>query len=217
MRLDRKNDNEFFFSLPTSLQDVSASPLVSLPSTLNHPTSTLPIPQSNPFSILKPDTPVSTTSPIPILPPLHCTCRTRQPKHSTPSSPSTPSPTPFFSSAPRTSIPSSAPLKRAFVSQTSLFTSPPETLEDIKNFLDRTQENVLLPHSPSSPSTFKVFADINPSPQVPSTPLPPTLSQQTPFSPPCAPFPFHSPLSLPLLPEYSPAWVLLPGLLPGYS
>jgi len=112
--------------------------------------STHPIHQSNPFSILNPDTPISTTSRIPTPPP-HFSCRTRQPKRSTPHSPTTFSPTPSSSSVPQISISSSPPYKRTFVSQSSIPNSPSETLEDIRNFLKMTQGNTPLPHPPPVP------------------------------------------------------------------
>ncbi|XP_069983864.1 uncharacterized protein [Penaeus vannamei] len=175
---------------PPSRQDVSASPQVSFPYTQNlRPISTHLIHQPNPFSILNPDTPISTTSLIPTPPP-HFSYHTRQLKCST-----LRSPTPSFLSVPQISI-SSSPYKRTLVSQSSIPNSPPDTFEDIQNFLKMAQGNTPLPYpapypSVPTPATFKVFADIHPPPsQVPSTPLPPTPSQ-------------HTPPSLPLPLEYS--------------
>ncbi|XP_070000759.1 mucin-2-like [Penaeus vannamei] len=77
-----------------STQDISASPKVSFPNTQNlRPMSTHPIHQSNPFSILNPDTPISTTSRIPTPPHFNPTVPIKPPD-------TTPSPIPVPLSQP---------------------------------------------------------------------------------------------------------------------
>lgn len=168
---------------PPSTQDISAFHQVSFPNTQNLcPMSTHPIHKSNPFSIPNPDIPISTTSRNP-LPPPHLSCHTRQPKRSTPHSP-----TPSSSSAPQISISSSPPYKRTFVSQSSIPNSPPETLEDIQNFLKMTQGNIRSLIHPPIPlfllllhlKYLQIFIVL--LPKLPPPPLPPTLSQHAPPS-----------------------------------
>lgn len=178
------------------LRHFSISP-ISLPFTPNHITSTAYLFPLNSFSGLNPD-----TLPVPrCLPHLHLSLPVTADNLIV-----QPHLLQLHLSLPSFSNPSSFPHKKTFTSQTSLPSSP-ETLEDIQSFLTVTQRNVARSHPLSNPSipiryTCKLLADIHLPPQVPLTPLPPTLSQNSLSSlSPCAPpVPLRSPLSLPLSP-----------------
>lgn len=122
------------------------------------PLSVLPLnPLSPSLFCLKSDPYISTISPVLNHHHPHFTCRTKQSKHSTPSSLNTSFPTPTSSSASWRSA-SYCPLhKKTFVSQTS----PPTLL---------IQSPIFLPIS----STFKVIAIPRALPQLPLALLPST-------------------------------------------
>lgn len=85
-----------------------------------------------PFSSLNSETPISTTSPMPA-PPSHSTCYTRL------------NISPYLLPHPLLYPP--RPLLPLLIPDHP--TQPPsETLKDIRNFLNMTQENALLPHPP---------------------------------------------------------------------
>ncbi|XP_037775553.1 mucin-2-like, partial [Penaeus monodon] len=157
------------------------------PPTPNSPSSVSYLPQSNSFAILNPDTPISTTdtpittaTPTPSpLPPR--TTRNRQNKRSTPSSPTTQTPPPSFAPTLETPILSSPPHKKSFIPKNSQTNSSEETIEDIQDYLMKTDTqppNLTTP----APFTLQVTADIHPPPNnIPPTPYPPNPSQHSPL------------------------------------